>query len=430
VGRLSDDGQALDLLGAASPGVLAHAVDQSTSAVLITDAGLEGGGPLIVYANPAFCRMSGYRPEQLLGRSPRLLQGPLTDRALMASLRRHLQQGLPFAGSTVNYAADGRAYTVEWSISPVRDASGAIAYFVSVQNDISARIAAEQERRLLLQALDAAIDPILITGRDTGVVFVNEAFARLTGYAPEEILGQSARMLYPSHQDPLFYRNLRVCLREGKPFRATFTYRHKSGRQIHVEQSIAPVGDGRGRISHYISTGKDVSERVERECRLMEMATIDSLTGLLNRHAGAEQLYGLVAQAQASARPLSVIMADIDHFKAINDVHGHKAGDDALVCVGRVLKSCVRADDRAIRWGGEEFLVILPGVTLAQAMELAGRLRQQVNTTRVNELDLFSLSISAGVAEMATGESASELLRRADLAMYRAKRQGRNAVRC
>ena len=269
MGRLSDDGQALDLLGAASPAVLAHAVDQSTSAVLITDAGLEGGGPLIVYANPAFCRMSGYRPEQLIGRSPRLLQGPLTDRALMASLRRHLQQGLPFAGSTVNYAADGRAYTVEWSISPVRDASGAIAYFVSVQNDISARIAAEQERRLLLQALDAAIDPILITGRDTGVVFVNEAFARLTGYAPEEILGQSARMLYPSHQDPRFYRNLRVCLREGKPFRATFTYRHKSGRQIHVEQSIAPVGDGlrkprEGFADRAVRDGIECRDRITR----------------------------------------------------------------------------------------------------------------------------------------------------------------------
>jgi diguanylate cyclase (GGDEF)-like protein len=122
-------------------------------------------------------------------------------------------------------------------------------------------------------------------------------------------------------------------------------------------------------------------------------------------------------------------MADIDHFKAINDVHGHKAGDDALVCVGRVLKSCVRAGDRAIRWGGEEFLVVLPGVALTQAMELAERLRSKVGAARVNEMGLFSLSVSAGVAEMAAGESASELLRRADLAMYRAKRQGRNAVR-
>ena len=415
-------------LGLAAPTVLAHAVSQTTSAVLITDACLADGGPRIVYANPAFCRMSGYAIEQLLGRSPRLLQGPRSDRALLASLRQHLEQGLPFVGSTVNYAADGRPYTVEWSISPVRNADGVIEHFVSVQNDISARIAAEQERRLLLQALDAAADPILITERDTRVVFVNEAFARLTGYTAGEILGQSARMLYPSHQDPLFQRNLRASLRQRLPFRATFIYRHKSGRPVHVEQSIAPVVDATGRISHYISTGKDVSERVERESQLLEMATIDGLTGLYNRHAGSGLLRRLVDDARRSGHALSVILADIDYFKAINDTHGHKAGDDALARVGQVLKASVRADDVAVRWGGEEFLLVLPHCDLAQALELGERLRAAIGAAQVSEQAAFSLSISAGVAQMAPQDTVSELLRRADLAMYRAKRHGRNSV--
>ena len=408
--------------------VLAHAVSQTSSAVLITDACLDNGGPRIVYANPAFCRMSGYPLEQLVGRSPRLLQGPRSDRALLASLRQHLEQGLPFAGSTVNYAADGRPYTVEWSISPVRNADGVIEHFVSVQNDISARIAAEQERRLLLQALDAAADPILITERDTRVVFVNAAFARLTGYAAEEILGQSARMLYPTHQDPLFLRNLRASLRQRLPFRATFIYRHKSGRPVHVEQSIAPVLDAAGRISHYISTGKDVSERVERESQLLEMATIDGLTGLYNRHAGSGMLRRLVDDARRSGHALSVVLADIDYFKAINDTHGHKAGDDALARVGQVLKASVRADDVAVRWGGEEFLLVLPHCDLAQALELGERLRAAIGAAQVSEQAAFSLSISAGVAQMAPQDTVSELLRRADLAMYRAKRHGRNSV--
>jgi diguanylate cyclase (GGDEF)-like protein/PAS domain S-box-containing protein len=415
-------------LAQAAPTVFAHTISQTTSAVLITDASFDGDGPRIVYANPAFCRMSGYRMEQLIGRSPRLLQGPRSDRALLASLREHLLQGLPFTGSTVNYTADGRPYTVEWSISPVRNAEGVIEHFVSVQSDISARIAAEQERRLLLQALDAAADPILITGRDTGVVFVNEAFARLTGYAAEEILGQSAHMLYPSHQDPMFQRNLRASLRQRQPFRATFIYRHKSGRPVHVEQSIAPVVNAAGRISHYISTGKDVSERVERESRLLEMATIDSLTGLYNRHAGSGLMRRLVDEARRSGHALSVILADIDYFKAINDTYGHKAGDDALARVGQVLKASVRADDVAVRWGGEEFLVVLPHCDLSQALELGERLRAAVGATQVSEHAAFSLSISAGVAQMAAQDTVSELLRRADLAMYRAKRIGRNSV--
>lgn len=419
------------MTGAAATGyeptnVFGQAFMQATNAVLITDADLAGGGPFIVHANPAFCRMSGYRLEELVGKSPRILQGPRTDRKMLAELREHLHQGLPFSASTVNYTADGRTYTVEWSIAPVRAADGVVRHFVSVQNDITARIAGEQERRLLLQALHASLDPILITDRDTRVVFVNDAFRHLTGYAADEILGQSARMLYPSHRDPMFYRNLRTSLREGKAFRATFTYRRKDGSPFYVEQSISPVLDGAGRITHYISTGKDVSERVERERHLLEIASRDALTGLYNRLAGTRMLEALVADAQAAGKPFSVILADLDHFKHINDSRGHQAGDDALVAVGGVLQAGIRGDDLAIRWGGEEFLVLAPGCALAQAMELAGRLRAGV--ARAGIPAAGPVTVSLGVAQLAAGETAGALLQRADEAMYRAKSGGRNRV--
>ncbi len=406
--------------------VFGQAFLQATNAVRITDADLAGGGPFIVHANPAFCRMSGYRLEELVGKSPRILQGPRTDRKMLAELREHLHQGLPFSASTVNYTADGRTYTVEWSIAPVRAADGVVRHFVSVQNDITARIAGEQERRLLLQALNASLDPILITDRDTRVVFVNDAFRRLTGYAIDEILGQSARMLYPSHRDPMFYRNLRTLLRDGKAFRATFTYRRKDGSPFYVEQSISPVLDGAGRITHYVSTGKDVSERVERECYLLEIASRDALTGLYNRLAGTRMLEALVADAQAAGKPFSVILADLDHFKHINDSRGHQAGDDALVAVGGILQAGIRGDDLAIRWGGEEFLVLVPGCGIAQALELAGRLRAGVAAAAIPMAG--PVTVSLGVAQLAARETASALLQRADEAMYRAKSGGRNRV--
>ncbi|ODU51896.1 MAG: diguanylate cyclase [Lysobacteraceae bacterium SCN 69-48] len=409
----------------ASPeNVFAQAFLQATNAILITDADIAGGGPFIVHANPAFCRMSGYRLEELVGRSPRILQGPRTDRKMLDALREHLEQGLPFSASTVNYAADGRAYTVEWSIAPVRAADGVVRHFVSVQNDITARIAGEQERRLLLQALNASQDPILITDRKTRVVFANEAFRRLTGYAADEILGESARMLYPSPRERTSYRTLRTSLRDGKAFRATFTYRRKNGSPFYVEQSIAPVLDAAGRVTHYISTGKDVSERVEREHHLLEIASRDSLTGLYNRLAGSRMLDALIGEAQASGRPFSLILADLDHFKAINDSRGHQAGDDALVAVGGILQAGIRGGDLAIRWGGEEFLILVPGCGIAQAMELAERLRTGVAGAQI--ADAGPITVSLGVAQLAAGESAAALLQRADDALYRAKSSGRN----
>lgn len=406
--------------------VFGQAFMQSTNAVLITDADLANGGPFIVHANPAFCRMSGYRVDELVGKSPRILQGARTDRKMLAELREHLREGEPFSASAVNYTADGRAYMVEWTIAPVRDENGVVRHFVSVQNDITARIAAEQERQLLLQALNASQDPILITDRHTRVVFANEAFRHLTGYAADEILGQSARMLYPSHQERMFYRNLRSSLRDGKAFRATFTYRRKDGSPFYVEQSIAPVLDAAGRISHYISTGKDVSERVERERRLVEIASQDALSGLYNRLAGDRMLDQQIAMVQASGQPFSVILADLDHFKRINDTRGHQAGDAALAAVGRILQAGIRGGDVAIRWGGEEFLVLAPGCGLAQAMELAERLRAGVARAEVAETG--PITASMGVAQLAPGETGTALLQRADDAMYRAKSSGRNRV--
>ncbi len=138
--------------------LLEAVVEQSFNAVLITDAEMTGGGPFIVYVNPAFCAMTGYAAEDLIGVSPRILQGPETDPQIIERMRRCLSERLFFEGSTINYRADGSPYVVEWKISPVRDEAGVVCNFVSVQQNISPRIRAEREQYLLAQALNAALD--------------------------------------------------------------------------------------------------------------------------------------------------------------------------------------------------------------------------------------------------------------------------------
>ena len=120
--------------------LLQAAVEQAFNAVVITTADLQGDGPHITYCNPAFCQLTGYSAAELQGRSPRLLQGPLTDQRVLQRLRDSLHQGTFFLGSTFNYRKDGSTYLVEWNISPVRDAQGQIQAFVSVQQDITARV--------------------------------------------------------------------------------------------------------------------------------------------------------------------------------------------------------------------------------------------------------------------------------------------------
>ncbi len=123
--------------------LLQVAVEQTRDAILITDACLDSPGPHIVYANPAFVQMTGYAPAEIMGRSPRLLQGPDTDRAMLDRLRRALTAGLPFQGETTNYGKDGRPYHVEWQIAPIRDQTGEVAFFVATMRDICERRAQE-----------------------------------------------------------------------------------------------------------------------------------------------------------------------------------------------------------------------------------------------------------------------------------------------
>lgn len=402
------------------------ALDQSFSAVLITDACLEDGGPFIQYCNPAFCRMTGYDLAALQGQSPRILQGPNTDRTVIDSLRTALHQGVFWQGQTVNYKKDGQPYFVEWNISPVKDSTGKISHFISIQQDLTSKIHAEQERDLMVQALNAAQDPILIADQHARIVFVNSAFEKLTGYPSSEILGETPRLLQSGNHDPIFYRDLWKKLSQGQGFRATFMNRRKNGQIFYAEQSIAPLKDKQGNITHFVSIAKDISDIVEREKTLSELAHHDQLTGLLNRHAGERLLQTQLQQLEQDHHHcFCLIVCDIDFFKQINDQHGHITGDRVIQEVAHTMNQFARQTDAVIRWGGDEFVLIIDA-PLQVAFKLAERIRRTVN--QMPDYQVGKLSMSFGLAEAKAGETMTDLFARADAALYQAKQQGRNCV--
>jgi diguanylate cyclase (GGDEF)-like protein len=161
------------------------------------------------------------------------------------------------------------------------------------------------------------------------------------------------------------------------------------------------------------------------------LATRDGLTGLWNRRHIDLQLESEIKRAERSGSPLCVAMVDVDHFKAINDRFGHPAGDEVLKLMAGCMAGAVRSGDQVGRFGGEEFLLVLPGTSMAQAQALAERLRTRLEALDTHEMlhaAGVTLSASFGLAAWRGGESASELVRRADQAMYRAKAGGRNRV--
>jgi len=398
---------------------------QAWNAIVITDANLATGCQVQI-ANPAFCAMTGYALDELRGRTLKMLQGPDTDPDVIENLRDCLKEARYFEGTTINYRKNGTPYTVRWSISPVRDSKGGVTHFVSVQQDISDYVRAERANHLFARALNATSDPVVITDAQAHIIFANTAFAEVTGYGVDEVSGKTPALFRSGKHDDAFYANLRQSLKSGKDFRATFINRRRDGSLYHAEQSISPICNDKGHITHYVSVSKDISERVDLEHALRHAATQDTLTGLYSRRHGEHLLDEAYQKSQSNAEALSLIVCDIDHFKRINDGFGHPAGDRVLRDVARILRQSVRSRDAVIRWGGEEFVIVLDNCPLPAAIELAERIRVRVSAHQDAEVGPVTLSL--GVATRAQDEAIDPLIARADEALYKAKRGGRNQL--
>lgn len=210
------------------------------------------------------------------------------------------------------------------------------------------------------------------------------------------------------------------------PLRSRGIVRTPDGRLLDVR--IREVGLSDGQVVH-VTTARDVTEVEELRARLADQAEKDGLTGVHNRHHLELVLGGLVARAAAGLVPLTAAMIDVDHFKQVNDTFGHAVGDQVLVAVAQTLSEGVRAGDVLVRFGGEEFLALLPGARAADVARRAERWRTSLAELRVaGEHDPVRVTVSIGVAEVGPGDDADDLLRRADAAMYKAKVGGRDRV--
>lgn len=315
---------------------------------------------------------------------------------------------------------------VRWNISPVHDDEGLLTHFVSVQQDISDYVESERQGRLFARALHASHDPILITDQEDKIVFANKAFSDVTGYCYEDLIGKTPAILRSGQQDDASYEKLHASLKNGEPFRAVFTNRRRDGSIYYAEQSISPIPDSQGKITNYVSVSKDITELVLREQALREAASIDKLTGVSNRLHGDTVLKKARTEAIEKNQALSLIVADIDFFKQINDRFGHLTGDRVLRDVAQTLRKSVRTGDTVIRWGGEEFLIVLGNCGLEQAIALAERIRASVE--RQTDHEVGQVTLSLGIASLRTDEAIEGTIERADKSLYEAKRGGRNRV--
>lgn len=281
-------------------------------------------------------------------------------------------------------------------------------------------------------AFEQAAIGIVHTSLDRQYLQVNQKFCDMLGYTREELVGRPASSItHPDDRES--DSNYRAELLSGRAssLSAEKRYLRKDGSTIWVNRTVSLVRDHQGQPLYFLRVVEDITERKRLEGELRELATTDMLTGVPNRRAFMARLEEEHARIRRfDAQQVAVLMLDLDHFKVVNDNHGHPAGDALLRRVAEVIGAQIRRVDLCSRIGGEEFAIILAGASAAAAKEHAERLRQSIAEAGVeHEGQTIRVTASIGIAVMRAADgNADAALQRADAALYAAKSQGRNRV--
>lgn len=308
----------------------------------------------------------------------------------------------------------------------------------------------EERHRLLAEH---ANDVVWTMSAEGAITYVSPAVESMRGFTPEEAMNQTIEQIHPPDSQAIslgYFNRLAVALQEGSPaeeFRCELEYYCKDGSTVWTDVQVIPHLGPDGELLEILGVSRDISQRKthERELedarreaevanealtraneRLRQQALTDDLTGTYNRRHGRDLLESATAGTTWDGMPLSLLMIDIDCFKKVNDDHGHHTGDQVLVDLTRRISAQIRDTDILARWGGDEFIVMMPLCDIDGATLAAEKIREAVASEPFD--DAGTVTVSIGVAQASEDRCLEQWVARADSALYEAKSAGRNRV--
>jgi len=316
----------------------------------------------------------------------------------------------------------------------VLDHLGQPQYLQGMMIDISDLVKTEQQLRIAATAFESQ-DGMFVTDANQIILKVNNAFTQITGYSAHEAVGQKPSLLKSGKQDALFYQSMWDSLAHHRHWFGEIWNRRKNGEIYPEWLSISAVLDEQQHVTHYVASFSDISQRKRAEETIHFLSYYDSLTGLPNRKMLIGQLNHLEVASLQHRQAFAILHLGIDDFKKLNDARGYEVGNLFLVETAKRIKSCVQSSDHVARCGGDEFIVLLEGlshepeVLTKQTLAVAGRIQYAISQG-INLLGIeHHLTASIGVTIMQDSHtSIEELLKRADAAMHQAKQFGADKV--
>jgi diguanylate cyclase (GGDEF)-like protein/PAS domain S-box-containing protein len=324
---------------------------------------------------------------------------------------------------------DGRVRWLSGNAMPERESDGSTLWHGFI-TDVTETKKVEDQVKLASKVFEQSREGIIITDPNQNILMVNQAFEDITGYTPEESLGQRPSMLNSGRHSAEFYQNVWKAVDQQGYWQGEIWNRRKNDEVYPEWLSISKGVDQQGQVAEYIGIFSDISTNKANEERIQYLAHYDPLTNLVNRQLLMDRLKHSISTAKRNQAPLSLLFVDLDHFKHVNDTLGHHIGDKLLVEISKRMLAVLRAEDTLSRQGGDEFVVVLPGVGETGASHVAEKIINVISEKlKIESYELF-ITPSIGVAVYPQdGKDTHELLKNADTAMYQAKQDGRNAFR-
>lgn len=395
---------------------------------LVSDIVIETDRHLnIVYASPRTTDVLGYQPWDLMGR-PLFAFGRFPhggDDSPAPDWKRPFRD-LPFRAA----AKDGSVRHLLISALPIfdKESEGFVGVRMTAE-DITRRKADEDRLRKLILAVEQSPASVMITDRDGIIEYVNGRFTTVTGYEPDDVIGRTPSILKSDRMPRGTYRDIWKAITNGKEWRGELYNLKKSGEGFWEYCVISPILDDDGTITHYLAVREDVTERKQFEDALLQQHNTDDVTGLPNRVLLIDRLEQAIARSRRSGQKGALLFLDLDHFKRVNDVIGHLAADSILKEVGQRLSTLMRPEDTVARMGGDEFAIIVEECDPTEVEGLGLRLLRGFTEpfTRTGHEIFVTPSVGMTIF-LDDGDTAGELMRNADTAVFRAKELGRNTA--
>jgi len=387
----------------------------------------------VMYASGSICRL-------LRAPGTSLMNCKLFERFLAPSDRGLLDRIYPDGATRAVFATefeaemlagDGETRLVLWHAIVLHEYSGSVRGTILIGDDLTEARRMEQQLALTASVFESTSQAIVVTDAAARIIAVNQAFTELTGYPKEEAVGQNPRVLKSGRHDQAFYEQMWKNIHETGHWRGDVWDRRKDGSIYPKYLSISAIRNEAGDVTNYAGIFYEISERKAVEERLDFLAHYDALTGLPNRCLLLDRLKLSVQRALRDGTKVGLLYLDLDHFKEINDTYGHAAGDSILKEAALRMQGCVRAADTVARFGGDEFVVMLPDIKkLAAAEQVAQKI--QASLAQPYEVDEHTMlaSPSIGISIFPDDHHDEEaLLKQADTAMYDAKQLRNGAYR-